>query len=113
MCWCTPEIRTPCCGKPECVRPQDSPSKSACSTVIENCAAILYHNDTPDCQTISSQEKAIAVIHRLLGELRQGSRESHPRAAIIYRDLEIGLQEVLATLRNAKAIVRSIHSLDP
>ena len=24
MCWCTPEIRTPCCGKSECVRP---PSK--------------------------------------------------------------------------------------
>ena len=83
------------------------------TTVIENCASILYKNETPDCRTISSQERAVSIIHRLLGELRQGSRESHPRAAAIYKDLEIGLQEVVTTLRNAKAIVRSIQSLDP
>ena len=86
---------------------------SRCSAFVENCAAILYQNDTPDCQTISSQEKAIAIIHRLLGEIRAGARESHPRASVICHDLEIGLQEVLTTLRNAKAIVRSIQSLDP
>ena len=22
MCWCTPNLRTPCCGKPECVPPK-------------------------------------------------------------------------------------------
>lgn len=25
MCWCTPEIRTPCCGKPECKPPDERP----------------------------------------------------------------------------------------
>ncbi len=86
---------------------------SRCSAVVENCAAILYKNDFPNCETITGQEKIIAIVHRLLGEIRQGSRDTHPKAAMLCHDLEIGLQEVLCTLRNAKAIVRSIASLDP
>jgi len=84
-----------------------------CSTVVGDCAALLYNNETPHFQTIESQTKAVAIIQRLRGELREASRDSHPKAAVIYREYEIGIQEVLTTLRNAQAIVRSIQSLDP
>lgn len=87
--------------------------QSDCSTVIEACVAILYKNNVPNCQTITGQEKIIAIVHRLIGEIRKGSSESHPKAAMLCHDLEIGLQEVVCTLRKAKAIVRSIASLDP
>lgn len=26
MCWCDPNIRTICCGKPECIPPKDKPN---------------------------------------------------------------------------------------
>ncbi len=25
MCWCDPNLRTPCCGKPDCHPPQNEP----------------------------------------------------------------------------------------
>ena len=25
MCWCRPEVRTPCCGRPECHPPGEAP----------------------------------------------------------------------------------------
>ena len=34
MCWCTPNIRTPCCGKPEC-HPRDKAEHNAANTEID------------------------------------------------------------------------------
>lgn len=37
MCWCTPEIRTPCCGKPGCHPPQ--------KTILEQISDALLRRD--------------------------------------------------------------------
>jgi hypothetical protein len=34
MCWCTPSLRTPHCGKPTCVPPQTNPSSQPLRSTV-------------------------------------------------------------------------------
>jgi hypothetical protein len=35
MCWCDPNIRTPCCGKPECISPEEKDLKKIAEQYME------------------------------------------------------------------------------
>ena len=90
----------------------NSVSGSSASTV-GGIAELLYNNDVPTGETVSSQIQAVSIISRVLTECREGLREEHPRAVEITKQLQDCLTEVIVTLRAAKCIKRALSSFDP
>jgi len=78
MCWCTPNIRTPCCGKPEC-HPRDKAEHNAANTEIDALRARIAELERQVQEAhaelgLASQTDVQARLHARVSELEEIAR---------------------------------------
>ena len=85
MCWCTPERKTPWCGRPECYAPGRPPPKSRkqleeeYKTLTENKKTVHQGWECPKCHSIwSPNEKKCTVCVDLKG-VKEDVAENKPQ----------------------------------
>lgn len=72
MCWCTPSIRTPCCGKPKCVPPQ--------KTILEQIGDAMARRDAA-LDAIEDANKELLDAQDALSSLQQRDTARRMRPA--------------------------------
>ena len=78
MCWCTPNIRTQCCGKPEC-HPRDKAEHNAENTEIDALRARVAELENYRINSAKFVSDVITENDFYREQLRRIASETHTR----------------------------------